>query len=115
MIHDYTLYFNQSIHQFRNFLLLSNNQIGHSCTHACAYCNVSTRGEHAFSSTVPTETRTMGTLKRDYANFIDPGKGQSKLENAKDYNNVVHSPLINAMDHKKVCIVYSIESILMQI
>ena len=84
-------------HIFITFYILT----GHSCTHSCCYCNIATCGDLAYSQEIENETRTIGTLKRDFNNFIDPKKGNSKKSEAKNYNNVVDLPLLNAENEKK--------------
>ena len=88
------------IHHLRYTILLQS--LGHSSTHGCCYCTeITGRAKNAYASS-DVEERSIGTLKRDYNNFIDPSKGNRRKDKAKFYNNVVDEPLINAPDEKKV-------------
>lgn len=69
----------------------------------CCYCTEVTRAKSANAyASYNIEIRTIGTLKRDHRNFIDPSKGNNRKERAQFFNNVVNEPLINAPDEKKV-------------
>ena len=64
----------------------------HSCAHACAYCNIRTRGEGAYDETLrQIQHRTFGSLQTDYNNLVVNG---SKIKDAKKYYNVVHEPML---------------------
>ena len=80
---------------FSSDLKLINILLGmqaHSCAHACAYCNIRTRGEGAYDETLrQIQTRTFGSLQTDYNNFVVNG---SKIKDAKKYYNVVHEQML---------------------
>ena len=67
---------------------------GYSCTHACPYCNIKTRGQEAYIG--PFIHRTFGRCKTKYQEFIAPPTGRKKKHHAKDFENCVHPPIIQA-------------------
>ena len=58
----------------------------HACTHSCGCCKAEMSKFHEKG-----EARTVSSLAKDYQNFVDDG---AVWKNAKDYNNVVHQPLL---------------------
>ena len=80
---------------FSSDLKLINILLGmqaHSCAHACAYCNIRTRGVGAYDETLrQIQHRTFGSLQTDYNNLVVNG---SKIKDAKKYYNVVHEPML---------------------
>ena len=72
----------------------------HACTHACAFCNIVTRGKDAYVSGNET-LRTLGSLRSNYAKFM-ADTSANPLKNAKDYDNVVNRPLLSGPDELKL-------------
>lgn len=66
----------------------------HSSKHPCCWCNISSENLSSCG-----ESRTFGSIKQSFSNFISSG---AQIKFAKNFENVIHQPLINFEDEKLV-------------